>query len=123
RLLGDPAQSRRDRPQVLGSARSRDHRRAARGVGRLHAGPPSVSAAPAEATGSERARSSPYQGLVPYSEADADWFFGRDDWRDIILDNLRAYRLSILYGASGVGKSPVLNAGVVRALRSHASRP
>src|SRR5205823_3668355 len=49
--------------------------------------------------------------------------FGRDDWREIILDNLRAYRLSILYGASGVGKSSVLHAGVVRYLRSNASGP
>ena len=59
-------------------------------------------------------RRSPFQGLVPYGEADADWFFGRREWTEIIIDNLRAYRLSILYGASGVGKSSVLNAGVIR---------
>ena len=64
-------------------------------------------------------RTSPYQGLVPYSEEDADWFFGREGWREIIVDNLRAYRVSILYGASGVGKSSVLGAGVVRYLREH----
>ena len=63
-------------------------------------------------------RRSPFQGLVPYAEADAAWFFGRDEWREIIIDNLRAYRLSILYGASGVGKSSVLDAGVVRAVRA-----
>ncbi len=65
-------------------------------------------------------RTSPYQGLVPYSEADADWFFGRDTSSAVIADNLRAYRLSVLYGASGVGKSSVLHAGVVRRLAAHA---
>ena len=66
-------------------------------------------------------RSSPFQGLVPYGEADADWFFGRREWTETIVDNLLAYRLSILYGASGVGKSSVLHAGVVRSLRARAA--
>ena len=63
-------------------------------------------------------RHSPYQGLVPYSEEDADWFFGRTTWSEIIVDHLRAYRVSVLYGASGVGKSSVLGAGVVRTLHA-----
>jgi CHASE2 domain-containing sensor protein len=67
-------------------------------------------------------RSSPYQGLVPYTEDDADWFFGRETWSAIVIDNLRAYRLSVLYGSSGVGKSSLLNAGVVRQLREEARR-
>ena len=66
-------------------------------------------------------RRSPFQGLVPYGEADAEWFFGRREWTEIIVDNLRAYRISILYGASGVGKSSVLNAGVIRGLRTLAA--
>jgi Novel STAND NTPase 1 len=81
-----------------------------------------VTSVPGEPPAPAGARSSPYQGLVPYSEADADWFFGRDDWREIIVDNLRAYRLSVLYGASGVGKSSVLNAGVVPHLRAETRR-
>jgi Novel STAND NTPase 1 len=36
------------------------------------------------------ARRSPYQGLVPYTEADADWFFGREEWCEVVTDNLRA---------------------------------
>jgi hypothetical protein len=64
-----------------------------------------------------RRRVSPYQGLVPYSSADADYFFGRNTWRDTVIDNLLAYRLTLFYGASGVGKSSVLSAGVVRRLR------
>src|SRR5205814_10371830 len=59
---------------------------------------------PAAAEAPARDRRSPYQGLVPYGEADAEWFFGRAEWREIVIDNLRAYRVSVLYGESGVGK-------------------
>ncbi|HWT24459.1 MAG TPA: ATP-binding protein [Solirubrobacteraceae bacterium] len=65
-------------------------------------------------------RRSPYQGLVPFTEADADWFFGRDEWAAVIADNLRAYRITVLYGPSGVGKSSVLRAGLMRQLRDEA---
>ena len=63
---------------------------------------------------------SPYVGLVPYSEADARFFFGRE--RDLrrIIAQLFAARLTLLYGASGVGKSSLLRAGVVTELRRRA---
>ncbi len=62
---------------------------------------------------------SPYKGLAPFedSERDAMLFFGREREREIITANLMAYRLTVLYGASGVGKSSVLRAGVVYQLR------
>ncbi|MFZ2614840.1 MAG: WD40 repeat domain-containing protein [Anaerolineae bacterium] len=60
---------------------------------------------------------SPYKGLIPYSENDANFFFGRQRERDMIEANLIATRLTLLYGASGVGKSSVLRAGVVHHLR------
>lgn len=66
------------------------------------------------------ARRWPYQGLAPYSIDDADYFFGRDAWRQTIADYLIAYRLSILYGASGVGKSSLVRAGVAHELRRQA---
>jgi Novel STAND NTPase 1 len=75
-----------------------------------------TSAAPAQSTG----RTSPFLGLVPYSLDDADYFFGRDEWRASITDSLLAYRVSILYGASGIGKSSVLQAGVLHELRETA---
>lgn len=62
----------------------------------------------------------PYKGLMPYEETDAIYFFGREKWRDVIIDNLRASRLSVLYGSSGVGKSSVLRAGVVHTLQQQA---
>jgi WD40 repeat protein len=67
-----------------------------------------------------RGRPSPYQGLVPYTEADAEWFFGRDEWAEVVADNFRAYRITVLYGMSGVGKSSLLRAGVLRSLRDGA---
>jgi WD40 repeat protein len=66
-------------------------------------------------------RRSPYQGLVPYTEADAAYFFGRDGWREVVTDHLLAYRLSLFYGASGVGKSSILRAGVAHHLRGEAA--
>jgi CHASE2 domain-containing sensor protein len=68
------------------------------------------------------ARQSPYQGIVPYSEADAEWFFGRDESREIVIDNLRAYRVSVFFGESGVGKTSVLRASVLPRLRAEAER-
>jgi len=59
----------------------------------------------------------PYQGLMPYEEEDAAFFFGREGEREIITANLMASRLTLLYGASGVGKSSVLYAGVAHHLR------
>jgi len=63
--------------------------------------------------------SSPYKGLAPYedSELDALLFFGRERETEIIVSNLLASKLTVLYGASGVGKSSVLRAAVVRRLR------
>ncbi len=60
---------------------------------------------------------SPFRGLVPYSEEDASFFFGRDDEIEVVIANLEARRLTLLYGESGVGKSSLLRAGVLHRLR------
>ena len=65
---------------------------------------------------------SPYVGLKPYTDEDALRFFGRAEERRIIADNMIASRLTLLYGASGVGKSSVLRAGVLYHLRALAQR-
>jgi hypothetical protein len=54
---------------------------------------------------------------MPYSEVDALFFFGREREQRVITANLFAARLTIIYGSSGVGKSSVLRAGVIRELR------
>jgi hypothetical protein len=66
-------------------------------------------------------RECPYSGLMPFTEEQAEFFFGREDERKIIAANLMASRLTLLYGPSGVGKSSVLNAGVAHDLRGEAA--
>jgi WD40 repeat protein len=64
----------------------------------------------------------PFVGLRSFGAAEAAYFFGRDDDRRIVAANLRANRLTLLYGPSGVGKSSILTAGVARDLREEARR-
>ncbi len=66
-------------------------------------------ALPATQTG----RFSPYKGLVHYEEQDGPFFFGREVDCDLVVANLLAARLTLLYGQSGVGKSSLLHAGVM----------
>src|ERR1700722_4829451 len=64
----------------------------------------------------------PYIGLNYYTEADAEWFFGREGESQTIIGNLRAARLTILYARSGAGKSSLLRAGVACHLPGRAHR-
>jgi hypothetical protein len=63
---------------------------------------------------------SPYAGLMPFSEEQAPYFFGRDAEREVVTANLMASTLTLFYGPSGVGKSSVINAGVAYHLREEA---
>ena len=65
----------------------------------------------------ELIKACPYRGLVPYFEDDAEYFFGRQSDTQIIVANCLTTRVTLFYGASGVGKSSVLYAGVMRELR------
>ena len=68
---------------------------------------------------------SPYKGLEAFADTDLDalLFFGREREREIVVANLIAARLTILYGPTGVGKSSLLRAGVARALRELPEQP
>jgi WD40 repeat protein len=68
---------------------------------------------------------SPYKGLDAFGDSDTDalLFFGREREREIVVANLIAARLTILYGPTGVGKSSLLRAGVSRALRELSEQP
>jgi hypothetical protein len=61
---------------------------------------------------------SPYKGLARYEEADAAYFFGREAEADLVVANVLASRLTLLFGDSGVGKSSLLHAGVAPSLRA-----
>ncbi|WP_405734525.1 hypothetical protein OG885_22840 [Streptomyces sp. NBC_00028] len=62
----------------------------------------------------------PYRGLASYRREDARWFFGRERSTDALLTQLLAAErtggLVMLVGASGAGKSSLLNAGLVPTL-------
>ena len=60
----------------------------------------------------------PYVGLQPYTEGERDYFFGREQDTETIAANLLTAPLTVLYGASGVGKTSVLAAGVAPYLRA-----
>ena len=68
---------------------------------------------------------SPYKGLNAFedSELDALLFFGRERETQIVVANLIASRLTVLYGPSGVGKSSLLSAAVARSLRALPESP
>jgi Sulfatase-modifying factor enzyme 1/TIR domain len=61
----------------------------------------------------------PYRGLVALEEQDADFFFGRERESGDILEGIIAApgRLIALVGNSGVGKSSLVQAGVIGALK------
>ncbi|MFF9814291.1 hypothetical protein [Streptomyces sp. NPDC014006] len=63
----------------------------------------------------------PYRGLASYRQQDARWFFGRRRSTDSLVELLRSAErtggLAMLVGASGAGKSSLLSAGLVPALR------
>ncbi|MFK4065137.1 AAA family ATPase [Streptomyces sp. NPDC029674] len=66
----------------------------------------------------------PYRGLASYRQQDAQWFFGRERSTEALVRQLRAAEatggLVMLVGASGAGKSSLLNAGLVPTLRNGA---
>ncbi|MFF0833900.1 hypothetical protein ACFYWF_13150 [Streptomyces sp. NPDC003344] len=63
----------------------------------------------------------PYRGLASYRQEDARWFFGRERSTASLVAQLRAAErtggLIMVVGASGAGKSSLLNAGLVPAVR------
>lgn len=68
----------------------------------------------------------PYKGLRSFAEADADDFFGREAFVGELLDRLAdpgpAGRLLAVVGPSGSGKSSVVRAGLLPAIRRGALR-
>ncbi|WP_129356637.1 serine/threonine-protein kinase [Sorangium cellulosum] len=60
---------------------------------------------------------SPFAGLSSFQEADADRFFGRAQDLAGVVARLRNQPLLAIAGASGVGKSSLVRAGVIPALK------
>jgi WD40 repeat protein/class 3 adenylate cyclase len=59
----------------------------------------------------------PYRGLLAFEPDDADLFFGRDDVLEDTLARIESERFVAIVGASGSGKSSLVRAGVMAAVR------
>ncbi len=59
----------------------------------------------------------PYKGLRAFQQTDADDFFGRDELIEDLLERVERDRFVAVVGPSGVGKSSVVKAGLIPALR------
>ncbi|GAA3802210.1 hypothetical protein GCM10023083_41610 [Streptomyces phyllanthi] len=70
----------------------------------------------------EAGAESPYRGLARFETGDSGRFFGREQFTDDLLDLLRRRRFAAVFGPSGSGKSSLLRAGLIPALR-HCQEP
>jgi len=61
----------------------------------------------------EELRERPYPGLRPYRIDEQNKFFGRESDAEILIDKVLTNRLTLLFAASGVGKSSLLQAAVI----------
>ena len=59
----------------------------------------------------------PWLGLAYFTEADHDYFYGRDPEVRELSDRVRRASLTVLYGVSGYGKSSLICAGLIPILR------
>jgi formylglycine-generating enzyme required for sulfatase activity len=55
----------------------------------------------------------PYKFLDYFEAADQPIFFGRDEEVNRLVQHIMAHRLTVLFGQSGVGKTSLINAGVI----------
>jgi len=55
----------------------------------------------------------PYKFLDYFETADQPIFFGRDEEVNHLVQHIMAHRLTVLFGQSGVGKTSLINAGVI----------
>jgi hypothetical protein len=61
---------------------------------------------------------SPYPGLRPFQDSEADIFFGREEQTDQLLRKLQGSRFLAIVGPSGCGKSSLVRAGMIAALKA-----
>ncbi|MEV7279786.1 trypsin-like peptidase domain-containing protein [Streptomyces sp. NPDC093111] len=61
---------------------------------------------------------SPFRGLAPFTEADADVFHGREEETRHLLAAVARRPLTLVVGPSGSGKSSLVRAGLLPALRA-----
>ncbi|WP_433229954.1 AAA family ATPase [Micromonospora sp. CA-248260] len=75
-------------------------------------------------TRTSRASEEPYRGLNRFDTDHAGWFFGREQLTARLVERVRSLRqagggILLVTGASGIGKSSLLRAGLLAAIREH----
>ncbi len=70
-----------------------------------------------EITGQPLIKGSPYLGLRKFDVDDKDKFFGRKRWIDDLANYLEKENVLLLLGASGSGKSSLIQAGLIPELK------
>ena len=63
---------------------------------------------------------SPYKGLDVFEEEDAELFFGREKLVGNLIERVKASRTIFITGPSGSGKSSLVRAGLIHALKQGA---
>jgi WD40 repeat protein len=71
-----------------------------------------VTAAPAVRDAGVVDRDNPWPGLAAFRERDQEFFFGRESAVQVLIDLVSRERVSVLYGASGLGKTSLIQAGL-----------
>jgi uncharacterized protein YjbI with pentapeptide repeats/energy-coupling factor transporter ATP-binding protein EcfA2 len=65
---------------------------------------------------------SPYKGLAAFTEADVENFYGREDTIEVLADRVAKERFVPIIGASGSGKSSLIQAGSIPYLKQDPER-
>jgi uncharacterized protein YjbI with pentapeptide repeats/energy-coupling factor transporter ATP-binding protein EcfA2 len=76
-----------------------------------------LTATETETTTDATAEICPYKGLQYFNTDDADYFYGREELTDTLLNKIRQDNFLAILGASGSGKSSLLRAGLVHQLQ------
>ncbi|MGI9334011.1 MAG: protein kinase domain-containing protein [Gammaproteobacteria bacterium] len=66
------------------------------------------------------AETCPYKGLAAYQPEDAPYFFGREALIDELIRRMQLHKVLVVGGPSGSGKSSLVRAGLIPALRAGA---
>lgn len=65
----------------------------------------------------------PWIGLTPHYEEDNNVFVGRDRHVKALLDNILQNHFCVLYGPSGIGKTSLINAGLIPIIKEKGLLP
>ena len=68
-------------------------------------------------------KNTPWPGLLAFTEATREFFHGREEESDDLSRLVRLYRLTVLFGESGLGKTSLLKAGLFPILREYEFLP